>query len=68
MSTPAIPFVPLETKLNPPTGARRRVPRGAIVDRLVADGPRRLTLIDAPPGWGKTTVLATGTAAALRQV
>src|SRR4051794_20741865 len=58
VSTPSVPFVPLETKLNPPTGARRRVPRGAIVERLAASGSRRLTLIDAPAGWGKTTVLA----------
>src|SRR5712692_2155905 len=58
MSTPSVPFVPLETKLNPPPGARRRVPRGILVDRLVSDEPRRLTLIDAPAGWGKTTVLA----------
>ena len=58
VSTPSAPFVPLETKLNPPTGARRRVSRGAIVDRLVGSEPRRLTLIDAPAGWGKTTVLA----------
>ncbi len=58
MTTTAIPFVPLGTKLNPPTGARRRVTRRALVKRLVSDEPRRLTLVSAPAGWGKTTLLA----------
>jgi LuxR family transcriptional regulator, maltose regulon positive regulatory protein len=58
VTTTAIPFVPLGTKLNPPTGARRRVTRQALVDRLVSDEPRRLTLVSAPAGWGKTTLLA----------
>src|SRR5262249_56673471 len=50
--------VRLGTKLNPPVGARRRVAREALVARLVDPEPRRLTLIDAPAGWGKTTLLA----------
>ena len=58
MTTTAIPFVPLGTKLNPPTGARRRVTRKALVDRLASGEPRRLTLVSAPAGWGKTTLLA----------
>jgi LuxR family maltose regulon positive regulatory protein len=58
MSAPAIPFVPLGTKLNPPTGARRRVARSTVVERLASGEPRRLTLVSAPAGWGKTTVLA----------
>jgi len=48
----------LGTKLVPPSGARMPVSRRALVDRLVAERPRRLTLLDAPPGWGKTTLLA----------
>jgi LuxR family transcriptional regulator, maltose regulon positive regulatory protein len=48
----------LGTKLVPPSGARMPVSRGALVDRLVAERPRRLTLLDAPAGWGKTTLLA----------
>ena len=39
-------------------GARRRVARAALVDRLVDPEVRRLTLVDAPAGWGKTTLLA----------
>jgi LuxR family maltose regulon positive regulatory protein len=34
------------------------VSRAALVDRLVAERPRRLTLVDAPPGWVKTMLLA----------
>jgi LuxR family maltose regulon positive regulatory protein len=48
----------LGTKLVPPSRARMPVSRGALVDRLVTERPRRLTLLDAPPGWGKTTLLA----------
>jgi LuxR family maltose regulon positive regulatory protein len=58
VTTTVIPFVPVGTKLNPPTGARRRVVRQALVDRLVGEEPRRLTLVSAPAGWGKTTLLA----------
>jgi LuxR family maltose regulon positive regulatory protein len=58
VTTASLPFVPLGTKLNAPAGARRRVARPSLVDRLVADEPRRLTLVSAPAGWGKTTLLA----------
>ena len=58
MTTTAVPFVPLATKLNPPAGARPRVPRQALVDSLVEGASRRLTLVSAPAGWGKTTLLA----------
>jgi LuxR family maltose regulon positive regulatory protein len=50
--------IPLGTKLNPPAGARSRVARPALVERLVKPEPRRLTLVDAPAGWGKTTILS----------
>ena len=58
MTSTAAPFVPLGTKLNVPRGARHRVARTALVDRLVSEGPRRLTLLSAPAGWGKTTLLS----------
>ena len=53
----------LGTKLTPPAGARMPVARTRLVDRLVRERPRRLTLLDAPPGWGKTTLLAEWVAA-----
>jgi len=34
------------------------VPREALVEELVARGPHKLTLIGAPAGYGKTTLLA----------
>jgi LuxR family maltose regulon positive regulatory protein len=58
VTTTAVPFVPLATKLNPPAGARTRVPREELVERLAEGTPRRLTLVSAPAGWGKTTLLA----------
>jgi len=48
----------LDTKLSAPSGARMPVARDRLVSRLVRERPRRLTLVDAPPGWGKTTLLA----------
>jgi LuxR family maltose regulon positive regulatory protein len=59
-STAATPprGVLVATKLTPPSGARMPVSRDHLVERLVQERPRRLTLVDAPPGWGKTTLLA----------
>jgi LuxR family maltose regulon positive regulatory protein len=54
----------LGTKLTPPSGARMPVSRTRLVERLVRERPRRLTLLDAPPGWGKTTLLAEWVASA----
>ena len=62
MTSTAAPFVPLGTKLNVPRSARHRVVRTELVDRLVSARPRRLTLLSAPAGWGKTTLLAEWTA------
>ncbi len=44
------------TKLEPPV-TRSSVPRAALVAALAADH-RRLVVIRAPAGWGKTTLLA----------
>jgi LuxR family transcriptional regulator, maltose regulon positive regulatory protein len=48
----------LETKLHVPTGAPSLVPRPRLGDRLTAGATSALTLISAPAGFGKTTVLA----------
>ncbi len=47
----------IRTKLEVPV-AREIVARAGLVDRLAAPGPRKLTVIRAPAGWGKTTLLA----------
>lgn len=47
----------LATKVHPPQGRRRLLERGALVDRLVAGRSGRLTVVSAPAGWGKTTIV-----------
>ena len=46
------------TKLHVPEVQRGLVSRGKLVDRLVAEDGRRLTLVCAPAGWGKTVLLS----------
>jgi LuxR family transcriptional regulator, maltose regulon positive regulatory protein len=47
----------LETKLQPPRIRPGLVPRQHLVDRLREGRGRRLTLVCAPAGYGKTTLL-----------
>ncbi|MFC4124200.1 protein kinase domain-containing protein [Nocardia rhizosphaerae] len=46
------------TKFRPPTPAREPFPRQRLLDVLRAGGHRRLALIHAPAGFGKSTVAA----------
>ncbi len=46
----------IPTKLRPPS-TTPALPRTALVDQLLADWPRRLTLVQAPAGYGKTALL-----------
>ncbi|WP_442943454.1 protein kinase domain-containing protein [Nocardia sp. NBC_00565] len=46
------------TKFRPPTPARDPVPRPRLLDILRAGGRRRLAVIHAPAGFGKSTVAA----------
>jgi LuxR family transcriptional regulator, maltose regulon positive regulatory protein len=55
---PAAGPVLVVTKLRAPTVRAELVPRRRLVDLLVRPGRHKLTLIDAPAGWGKTTLLA----------
>ena len=48
----------LETKLTRPRVRPEHVPRRELLAALREGGPRRLTLVAAPPGFGKTTLLA----------
>ena len=47
----------LETKLRPPERRAGVVPRPGLIERLEAGAQGRLTLVTAPAGWGKTTVV-----------
>jgi LuxR family transcriptional regulator, maltose regulon positive regulatory protein len=53
-----VPSSPLlvRSKLQPPT-RRDLVPRPGLLARLADAPPRRLTVISAPAGWGKTSLL-----------
>ena len=56
---PAGPFFPLdESKLHPPWARQGIVPRTALVERLLAPPATPVVCVVAPPGYGKTTVLA----------
>jgi LuxR family maltose regulon positive regulatory protein len=57
LRTPAW-FVPLESKLHVPTTRPGIVPRPRLVQALGQGERSRLTLVMAPPGYGKTTLLA----------
>jgi LuxR family transcriptional regulator, maltose regulon positive regulatory protein len=48
----------LATKLHVPAIGGALVERGALLDALSAGRGRKLTLLSAPAGWGKTTLLA----------
>ncbi|OBK39482.1 helix-turn-helix transcriptional regulator [Mycobacterium sp. 1165196.3] len=48
----------LATKLHVPAIGAQLVHRGALLDALTAGRRRKLTLLSAPAGWGKTTLLA----------
>ena len=48
----------LATKLHVPAIGSKLVHRGTLLDALSAGRRRKLTLLSAPAGWGKTTLLA----------
>jgi LuxR family transcriptional regulator, maltose regulon positive regulatory protein len=48
----------LEPKLQPQLGADAQVPRTALLDRLAASSGTPVAAVLAPPGYGKTTLLA----------
>ena len=49
----------IATKLRPPAIRDQIVPRERLLERLRAGSGRALTLVIAPAGFGKTTLLAT---------
>ena len=48
----------LETKLYVPKRRRGLVPRPRLIERLSGGAESKLTLVSAPAGFGKTTLLA----------
>jgi LuxR family maltose regulon positive regulatory protein len=48
----------LDSKLQPPVARAGIVSRPALVQRLLAGGPVPVVVVVAPPGYGKTTLLA----------
>jgi LuxR family maltose regulon positive regulatory protein len=58
MTSPTAGGVVAETKLHIPAARPGLVSRAALVETLSSGGIRKLTLLDAPPGFGKTTLLA----------
>ena len=48
----------LKPKLRAPLPRPEYLPRPRLLELLTADFKRKITLIDAPPGYGKTTLLA----------
>ena len=53
----AAPSGVIRTKLLPPSPRFEEVPRSTLLARLQAGSVRKLTLIGAPAGYGKTTLL-----------
>ena len=53
----------LETKLYIPRWRSGLVPRARLIERLDQGAERKLTLVSAPAGFGKTTLLAEWVAA-----
>jgi ATP/maltotriose-dependent transcriptional regulator MalT len=51
-------FALIVTKLRVPAVRAELVPRRRLVDWLSSTRSHRLTLVEAPAGWGKTTLLA----------
>ena len=52
------PALLLATKSAPPAVRAQLVERAALIEILSTEPSRRLTLLSAPAGWGKTTLLA----------
>ena len=68
-STPARPLLdaPIETKLHAPRSRREWVERRELVRSLADSSAAKLILVDAPAGFGKTTLVAQWRSSAMEQ-
>lgn len=57
-STLTEPAVLLATKSAPPAIRTQLIERAELIETLSAEPSRKLTLLSAPAGWGKTTLLS----------
>jgi ATP/maltotriose-dependent transcriptional regulator MalT len=57
MATVEVPFDLIEAKIAPPALRAETVVKSELIDRLCATEPRVVSVV-APPGFGKTTLLA----------
>jgi LuxR family transcriptional regulator, maltose regulon positive regulatory protein len=57
-AAPASRALVAATKLHVPSPRRGLVPRAGLLPALTATGSHKFTLVDAPPGFGKTTLLS----------
>jgi LuxR family maltose regulon positive regulatory protein len=58
LQAPPASFVVMESKLVPPPSREGTIRRTALVNRLRVRRPAGATVLTAPPGYGKTTLLA----------
>lgn len=56
-SKKSLPKRLLQSKLTPPGGGRRLVPRARLIDCLQSAGQAKLVMLRAPAGFGKTTLM-----------
>ncbi|MGI8451939.1 MAG: LuxR C-terminal-related transcriptional regulator [Streptosporangiaceae bacterium] len=59
--------LPIESKLHAPDARAEWVPRPGLLRRLAHAAPAKLVLVDAPPGFGKTTLVAQWRASAIER-
>ncbi len=59
------PDLPIESKLHAPDVRAEWVPRPALLRQLAHAAPAKLVLVNAPPGFGKTTLVAQWRASAI---
>ena len=57
LSLPKAASLPLTTKLHRPRASAPLVPRPRLLEELTAGLNQRLTLVSAPAGYGKTTIV-----------